>query len=196
MSPNQPEGIDARNGAGLGRRRVSAWDAAYAFNMAITCGLSYWIVTHALSSLVGRDNDLLGGMWAAVATIFVFRPTRASAVSAGLARLIATCVSFALCFAYLWFFPFTAPGLAILIGLGTLTMVLLDRRDDIITTGITTIVVMVVAAISPEGAWQQPPLRLLDTVVGIVIGVAGKWLASLLYFRLVGGEHGEQVPSH
>lgn len=164
--------------------------------MAITCGLSYWVVAQALSPLVSRDNDLLGGMWAAVAAIFVFRLTPASAVSAGLARLIATCVSFALCFAYLLFFPFTIPGLAILIGLGTLIMAMLDRRDDIITTGITTVVVLVVAAISPEGAWQQPLLRLLDTVVGIAIGVAGKWLASFLYSKLVGGEQSEQVPSH
>jgi uncharacterized membrane protein YccC len=196
MSPNQPEGIDVRNSAMPARGRLSAWDAACAFNMAVACGLSYWIITHALSSLVSRDNDLLGGMWAAVATVFLFRPSRAGALSAGLARLIATCVSFVLCFAYLWFFPFTVAGLALLIGIGTLTMALLDRRDDIITAGITTIVVMVVAAISPEGAWQQPLLRLLDTVVGIAIGVACKWLASHLYFRLSGAEGGEQMPSH
>jgi hypothetical protein len=95
-------------------------------------------------------------------------------------------VSFALCLLYLWFLPFTIAGMAALIGLGTLAMMLLDRRDDIATTGITTVVVMVVAAISPQDAWHQPLLRLVDTVVGVGVGVACKWAASFLYFWIVG----------
>ena len=106
-------------------------------------------------------------MWAVVAVVFVFRDTRAHALSAGIARLIATGVSFALCLPYLLLFPFTPVGLAILLGIGTLVMALLDRRDDIVTTGITTAVVMVVAAMSPQTAWQQPLLRLVNTVVGM-----------------------------
>ena len=70
-----------------------------------------------------------------------------------------------------------------LLGVGTLLMMLLGRRDDIVTTGITTTVVMVVAAMSPQDAWHQPLLRLADTVVGIAVGVGGKWVASFLYFR-------------
>jgi uncharacterized membrane protein YccC len=61
-------------------------------------------------------------------------------------------------------------------------MVLLERREDIITTAVTTIVVMVVALVSPADAWEQPLLRLFDTIVGIVIGVAGKWIASFLFY--------------
>jgi uncharacterized membrane protein YccC len=166
--------------------KLSSWDVAYALNIAIACGISYWLTTHALSSVVGRDDDLLGGMWAVVATVFVFRSSREDSVSAGMARLIATCVSFALCLAYLWFFSFTVAGLATLIGIGTLIMMLLGRRDDIVTTGITTAVVMVVAAMTPPDAWQQPLLRVVDTVLGVGIGVGCKWTASLLYFRMVG----------
>ena len=43
-----------------------------------------------------------------------------------------------------------------------------------------------VAAMSPQDAWHQPLLRLADTVVGIAIGVACKWIGSFLYFRCVG----------
>ena len=46
-------------------------------------------------------------------------------MSAGLARLIATCVSFALCLPYLLIFPFTGLGMAVVIGLGTIVMGLL-----------------------------------------------------------------------
>jgi hypothetical protein len=65
-------------------------------------------------------------------------------------------------------------------------MMSLGRRDDIVTTGITTTVVMVVVAMSPQDAWRQPLLRLIDTVVGIAIGVACKWIGSFLYFRCNG----------
>jgi len=57
-------------------------------------------------------------------------------------------------------------------------MMFRGRRDDIVTTGITTTVVMVVPAMSPQNAWQQPILRLADTVVGIAVGVACKWVVS------------------
>ena len=43
---------------------------------------------------------------------------------------------------------------------------------------------MVVAAISPRDAWEQPLLRLIDTVVGIGVGVAGKWAGSFLFYKL------------
>jgi multisubunit Na+/H+ antiporter MnhB subunit len=55
-------------------------------------------------------------------------------------------------------------------------MSLLDRPDDIVTTGITTAVVMVVAGLSPTSAWKQPILRLVDTIVGVGVGVAGVWI--------------------
>ena len=165
---------------------LSSWDVVYALDMAIACAISYWLITHALQPLTDRDSDLLGGMWAVAATVFVVRETRRDSVSAGLARLIATCVSFALCLIYLWFFPFTPLGMAALLGIGTLAMMMLDRRGDIVTTGITTAVVMVVAGMSPLNAWHQPLLRLIDTVVGIAVGIACKWIASHVFFRIAG----------
>lgn len=166
--------------------KLSTWDFFYALDMAVACFASYWFTTHVLSRFVAEPDALLGGMWATVATVFVFRETRAGSLAAGVSRLIATGVSFALCLAYLLALPFHPAGLAALLGAGTLILMALDRRDDIITTAITTTVVMVVAALSPQDAWRQPLLRLADTVVGIAIGVACKWTASFLYFRSVG----------
>jgi len=56
--------------------------------------------------------------------------------------------------------------------LGGMWAVVMGRDDLVVTTGITTAVVMVVAALSPHDAWQQPILRLADTLVGVAIGVA------------------------
>jgi uncharacterized membrane protein YgaE (UPF0421/DUF939 family) len=165
---------------------LSAWDVVYALNMAVACLISYWIMTRILARFVDAPSDFLGGMWAVVATVFVFRESRARSLSAGIARLIATCVSFALCLLYLSLFPFRPVGMAALIAIGTVVMALLGRRDDIVTTGITTAVVMVVAAMSPEDAWHQPLLRLADTVIGIAIGVACRWAGSFLFHRFVG----------
>jgi uncharacterized membrane protein YccC len=168
--------------------KLTARDVIHALNMAIACLVSYWIITLILSRSVDRPFDLLGGMWAVAATVFVFRETRVHSFSAGVARLIATCVSFALCLLYLLLFPFTPVGMAVLIGIGTVAMALLGRRDDIVTVGITTAVVMV--AMSPEHAWQQPLLRLSDTVVGVAIGVAFRWGSSFLFDNIIG----EQLP--
>jgi uncharacterized membrane protein YccC len=162
-------------------QRISSGDIIYALEMSIACGVSYWVITYGLASFVDRDSDFLGGMWAAVATVFVFRDTRANSLAAGLARLIATCVSFALCLGYLLLFPFEPLGMALLIGIGTVVMMLLGRREDIITTGITTAVVMVVAGMSPHDAWQQPLLRLIDTVIGIAIGIGCIRIGSVLF---------------
>jgi hypothetical protein len=75
--------------------------------------------------------------------------------------------------------------MAALLAIGTLLMMLFGRREDIVTTGITTAVVMVVAAMAPNDAWQQPLLRLVDTVVGIAVGVSCKWIASFLFYKLM-----------
>ena len=167
---------------GAKQDKLTAWDVVYSLNMAIACLITYWIITYLLSAFVDQASDLLGGMWAVVAVVFVFRDTRARALSSGIARLIATCVSFALCLPYLLIFPFTPVGLAALLGIGALIMAVLGRRDDIVTTGITTAVVMVVAAISAHDAWQQPLPRPFDTVIGIALGVICKWIGSYLSF--------------
>jgi uncharacterized membrane protein YccC len=112
-------------------------------------------------------------MWAVVATVFVYRYRYAPSVRAALSRMAATALSFALCFIYLLFFPFHLWGMATLIGIGAVAMFLLGEPEDIITTGITTAVVMVVAALSPDHAWKQPILRMVDTIVGVAVAMVG-----------------------
>jgi uncharacterized membrane protein YccC len=150
--------------------------------LSILSVISYWLITHMLVRVfsASRDDDLLGGMWAVAATIFVYRRSYEESVGAALSRMAATSLSFALCLVYLILLPFHLWGMATLIGVGAVTMSLLGRSDDIITTGITTAVVMVVAAISPEQAWKQPILRVVDTIIGASIGVAGAGISRML----------------
>jgi uncharacterized membrane protein YccC len=148
--------------------------------LAISCAISYWLITHILTYTysISRDDDLLGGMWAVVATIFVYRYSHAESVRAALSRMAATSVSFAVCLVYLLIFPFHLWAMATLIGIAAIAVTLLGRADDTITTGITIAVVMVVAALSPRDAWRQPILRVVDTAVGVAVGVAAAWIGA------------------
>lgn len=152
----------------------------HAIILSVLCVVSYSLITRILAVhmfSVSRDDALLGGMWAVIATVFVYRWAYEETVSAALTRISATLVSFALCFLYLLVFPFQVWGMAALIAIGAVVMVWINRPDDVITTGITTAVVMVVAAISPVHAWRQPILRLVDTIVGTGVGLIGAWIS-------------------
>jgi hypothetical protein len=61
--------------------------------MGVACQVTFWINTSMLAPLVEPDSGLLGGMWAVVAVIFVFRDTVGEAVRVGLDRLAVTCVA-------------------------------------------------------------------------------------------------------
>ena len=145
--------------------------------LAVACLITYWLATSLLPRVhsVGRDDDLLGGMWAVIATIFVLRGSFAKSVAAAVSRMAATSVSFVLCLIYLAFLPFHTWALAVLVGASALVVMLLGRAGDAVTAGITTTVIMVVAAVTPEHAWQQPILRLADTIVGVAVGVVAAW---------------------
>ena len=145
--------------------------------LAVACLITYWLATHVLSRVhsVGRDDDLLGGMWAVLATIFVLRDSFSKSVAAAVSRMAATSVSFVFCLIYLAFLPFHAWALAVVVGASALAVMLLGRPGDAVTAGITTAVILVVAAVSPQHAWEQPILRLADTIVGIAVGAIAAW---------------------
>jgi len=146
--------------------------------LAAACLLAYWLVTGLLSQVffLSRADSLLGGMWAVIATVFVFRASYADSMAAALSRMAATSVSFVLCLIYLALLPFHPWALALLVGVSALVVTLIGRPGDAVTAGITTAVIMVVAAVSPQHAWQQPILRFADTVIGVAVGVAAAWL--------------------
>jgi peptidoglycan/LPS O-acetylase OafA/YrhL len=146
--------------------------------LATACLLTYWLTTHALSRVhsLSKADDMLGGLWAVLATLFVYRESHRQSVTAAFSRASATLVSFTLCLLYLLVFSFHPLGLAVLIGVGTFFLMAVGREEDVITAGITTTVVLVAAALSPHDAWEQPILRLADTAIGIAVGVGAAWI--------------------
>ena len=167
---------------GLVRRRRLSAAAGHALALALACLASYWLATDVLSKVhsLSSSDDLVGGVWSVIATIFVFRHTQRESVTAALTRTSGTLVSFALCLIYLMLFSFHPVGLAVVIGLGTFLLIAVGRDGDVGIAAITTSVVMVAAALNPHAAWQQPILRLADTAIGIAVGLGASWLAFLL----------------
>jgi uncharacterized membrane protein YccC len=146
---------------------------AHSVALGLATFATYLVTAHILTYVysLSRADDLLGGMWAVIATIFVYHDSYRQSIAAALSRIAATSVSFILCFVYLLLLPFHAWGLALLIALGALVARLAGRPGDAITTAITTAVVLVVAELSPHDAWQQPILRWVDTVIGVAMAV-------------------------
>jgi uncharacterized membrane protein YgaE (UPF0421/DUF939 family) len=146
--------------------------------LGVACLITYLLATDILAHVyfLSHDDELLGGMWAVIATVFVLRSSYKQSISAALSRVMATLVSFALCLIYLAFLPFHPWALAVLVAASALAATLIGRPGDAVTAAITTTVVLVVAAVSPQHAWQQPILRLADTVIGVAVGVAAAWL--------------------
>jgi len=154
--------------------------------LALACLASYSLVRYASAHIhsLSHADDLIGGLWAVIATAFVFRTTQDQSVTAAKTRVAATALSFALCFAYLLLLPFHAWGLAALIAVDTLVLISLGQAGDVGVAAITTAAVMVIAALGPRHAWQKPLLGIVGTLVGIAIGLAASSLAD---GNLVGG---------
>jgi uncharacterized membrane protein YccC len=145
--------------------------------LAVSCLITYWLATTILAlAPVSKADNALGGMWAVIATIFVLRRSYQQSLAAALSRMAATLASFLLCLAYLLYLPFHVWALAGLIGVSALATTLIGRSGDAVTAAITTAVVMVVAELSPHDAWQQPILRLADTVIGVAVGAMAAWI--------------------
>jgi uncharacterized membrane protein YccC len=146
--------------------------------MAIACLVTYLVATTALSHVyfLSRADSLLGGLWAVIATVFVSRDSYQHSLGAAVSRMSGTLISFLFCLIYLSMLPFHVWALPVLIGLSALTVTLLGRPGDAGTAAITTAVVLIVADVSPRDAWEQPILRFVDTLIGVVIGVAAAWL--------------------
>jgi len=164
--------------------------------MGLAALLTYWLTAATLSHVYSPSaaDDELGGLWAVIASLFVMRGTYDKSAAAAVSRIAATVVSLVLCLAYLAFLPFHMWGLAVLVGLSSLVASLIGRPEDSITAAITTTVVLIVAEVSPHDAWQQPILRLADTVIGVVVGLAAVWIAQRTIYRRRPRATGAPVP--
>lgn len=164
--------------------------------VAVAATASYTIVTQGLSTVTTLDSgtDRLGGMWATVATLFCFRDSYADSAKFALSRMSATLTSFILCTIYVLLFSFSIWGMGLIVFIGAVTLTGLRRPDDITTTSITSAVVLVVAGLATHDRWAQPLLRLLDTAVGVLIGLIAAMLATRIESRLRVGDSSTTRP--
>jgi len=148
--------------------------------LALACLASYSLVRYASAHVhsLSHADDLVGGLWAVIATAFVFRTTDGASVTAAKTRVAATALSFLLCFAYLVFLPSHPWGMALLIAMSTLLLISVGQPGEVGVAAITTGAVMVIAALGAHDPWKQPLIGAVGTSVGIAIGLGASWLAN------------------
>jgi len=146
--------------------------------LGAACLFTYWLVTTVQPHVYLRSGPAgqIGALWAVISTVFVLRDSYEKSMAAAVSRMAATSVSFLLCLIYLLFLPFHIWALGLLVGASALAVILLGRPGDAVSAGISSSVVMIASAVSPQHAWQQPILRFIDTVAGVVVGVVAAWL--------------------
>jgi uncharacterized membrane protein YccC len=167
-------------------RHLTARDASGAIVLGIACAITYVVMAVLIGPLVheAHDTDEIGGMWAVVATVFVFRASETEALRNAWTRLAATTLSLAVCTVYLVLFAVTPVGIGVVIAVGALLALLIGAPQDAALTGITSIVVLVVADLGrPDQRWLEPLLRLFDTAVGIGVGLLFATALALLARR-------------
>ncbi len=147
----------------------------FALQLTLACSITWFISSVLIYGMVETSNEMLGSMWAVIATIFVLKESHTASLNAGLVRIAATLSSVAVCFVYFLFLPFHPLGMVLLIGAGYLIANALGRPDDAVTTGITIAVVMVVGGLAPSTALSEPLFRLLDTLTGSAVAIAAAW---------------------
>jgi hypothetical protein len=129
-----------KRGAGLANRQTLAAATGHSLGLAISSLITYLIITHVLAPIhsISKASDLLGGMWAVIANLFVYRQSHRESINAALTRASATLLSFVLCLIYLLIFSFHPLGLAVLIGLGTFILMAVGH-DDLVVTAASSI---------------------------------------------------------
>jgi len=149
--------------------------------LSLACLASYSLVRYASAHFdsLSHADDLVGGLWAVIATAFVFRTSEGESITAVKTRVASTGLSFALCFVFLLFLPSHPWGMALMIAVSTLLLIALGQSGDVGVSAITIGAVMVIAALGPHDPWKQPLIGAVATAVGIAIGFAASWFANV-----------------
>ena len=100
----------------------------FALQLTLACSITWFISSVLIYGMVETSNEMLGSMWAVIATIFVLKESHTASLNAGLVRIAATLSSVAVCFVYFLFLPFHPLGMVLLIGAGYLSPTLSAGR--------------------------------------------------------------------
>src|SRR5262245_64444929 len=86
---------------GMSFAKLSAWDVAYAIDMAIACLITSWVMIFLLPGLVGWHSTSVGVLWAGISPVFVYKDTSTHSLSSGSSGMIATIAGCAFCLLYI-----------------------------------------------------------------------------------------------
>lgn len=154
-----------------------------ALQYAIVSFLSFSLALTISSLFQGTpDSVTIGAMWAMISAIVVTQETRSATIDTAWLRIFGSLVGAAISAVYLSFLPFSAVGMAVLIGLTVLVCQLLGIPGHARLAALTAGVIMVVSALNPD----IPPLvnagtRFFEVIIGSTVAVAVIWVWPYLF---------------
>jgi uncharacterized membrane protein YccC len=133
----------------------------------------------SLSSVIpdSPDTRMIGAMWAMISGIIVTQDTRSATISMAWLRVLGSLIGAVFSAIFLILFPFTIPGMGILIGIVVFTCLLLGLPGHLRLAALTAGIVMVVSVQNPD----IPPVlnaahRFLEVIVGSSVAICAAWV--------------------
>lgn len=156
---------------------------AIALQYATVSLLAYLIAFYTVGAVPGQGSlNGVGSMWAVISGIIVFQATWATTIGTASLRILGSFIGAVVSATFLSFFPFTAVGMAAMIGLTVLLCIGLGIPDHARLAAITVTVIMVFSTLNPD----VPPvinaaLRFCEVIIGSVVAVGVFWVWTNLF---------------
>jgi uncharacterized membrane protein YccC len=136
--------------------------------------LAYLIAFYTVGAAPGQGNlNGVGAMWAVISGIIVFQATWATTIGTASLRILGSFIGAVVSATFLSLLPFSALGMAAMIGLTVLICMALGIPGHARLAAITVTVIMVFSTLNPD----VPPvinaaLRFCEVIIGSVVAVA------------------------
>ena len=134
--------------------------------------LAAYLIGHYFTGLFHDSSSRIGGLWSLIAAIVVLQATSRDTWKSAALRALGTLIGAILGGLYLYFFPFTAIGMAVSVGLTVLLCQALKVPDHGRLAAGTVALIMVISSGNPElSPFANAALRFIESVIGASIAV-------------------------
>lgn len=141
-----------------------------------------FIAGYNFTALFHEGTSQEGGLWSVVSAVMVMEAKWSETSHSAKFRIVGSFIGAAISGVYLYFYHFSAIGLAICIGAGVLICHLLGITKFIKLTSITISVVMIISVINNDiEPFMNAALRFAESVIGTAVAVMVAYASHMIY---------------
>jgi len=134
------------------------------------------------TALFHEGTSQEGGLWSVVSAVMVLESKWSETSHSAVFRIIGSFLGAAISGTYLYFYHFSAIGLAICIGVGVFVCHLLGITKYVKLTSLTIAVVMIISVINNDiEPFMNAALRFAESVIGTIVAVMVAYVSHLIY---------------